>query len=347
MIYVTVYILLCLLVPFGRIRNRKNTLLLAAASIVLFVFVGYRWEVGCDWTGYLNIFQITKQQSVGEILSSREPGFLLLNIFAHYLDLDYYYINVVGALLFFIGLFFFAKAQENPLAVVALSFPVLIVNMPMSAVRQAIAIGFIMLATNAYRGRRQFSYVAAVLAGGTFHQSAFVFLGLTPLVRLRLSVWTVALCVILAAPGAYYAFSTLFGFYLDRYGDGARDAAGAPFRAALLGIVGIAFFLFLRRRWREKFPDDYQLFVMASCLMVAVLPLALYSSVIGDRVGYYLVPFQLVAMERLSALYRGDRYARLYGAIPYFGLLIFFVSWMNMSLLFEKCYLPYKSILFQ
>jgi len=138
-IYVAIFVLLWVLVPFGTLKGRHNFTLLAIVSLALFVFVGFRWEVGCDWTGYLNIFDIARRGSVEESLSDREPGFALLNQLIHSLSLDFFYVNVAGALFFFLGLFLFAKREENPLAVVALSFPILIMNMPMSGVRQGIA----------------------------------------------------------------------------------------------------------------------------------------------------------------------------------------------------------------
>lgn len=346
MIYAVVYALLCLLVPFGADRRGKNVILLAFVSAALFVFVGFRWEVGCDWTGYLNIFDLARGGTIEESLNSREPAFALLNVYIHQLGLDYLYVNVTASFLFFVGLFLFAKRQENPLAIVALSFPVLIVNMPMSGVRQGIAIAFFMVAINAYRDGKRALYAGAVLAGGAFHQSAFLFLGLAPFVGRKRNILTFLVAIALSAPAAYYVFTTIVGAYAERYGADVGDAAGAPFRTAMLAIVGAAFLLVLRRRWREKFPDDYELFAITSVLMLISFPLAFYASIAGDRMGYYLIPFQVVILQRLEVLFRGSRDAQLLAAAPYLALFVFLASWMNLSPLFETCYLPYRSVVF-
>lgn len=346
MIYVIVYLLLCALVPLGNIKGRKNVALLAIVSVILFAFVGFRWEVGCDWTGYLNIFEVTRQNSLEETLSGREPGFGLVNFILHNFDLEYFWVNVAGSFLFFVGLYLYACRQENPLAIVALSFPVLIINMPMSGVRQGIAIGFIMLAINAYRDGKRWLYAGTVLVGATFHQSAVLFLGLTPLIRLPKTVATVGIAAVVSAPAAYYAATGAVGFYTERYGDVAADAAGAPFRTALLAVVGLVFFMILNKRWRKEYPHDYEIFAIASALMITSFPLALYVSIIGDRMGYYLIPFQIVALERVAILLRTDRMAPVYAVAPYFVLLVFFVIWINFSPLFDRCYLPYRSTLF-
>ena len=346
MIYAAIYILLCLLVPLGRTHDRRSVAILAIVSILLFLFVGFRWEVGCDWTGYQNIYWISGDKSPEEILADREPGFGMLNYYIRHLDLDYYYINVVEALIFFVGLFLFALKQENPLAIVALSFPILIMNMPMSAVRQAIAIGFIMMAINAFRDGKRLTYAGAVLAGGTFHQSSILFLGLAPLIRLRLTIWTAALSAILAAPGLYYLFASTFDIYTQRYGGNARDAFGAPYRAALLAVVGITFVWLFRARWRKAYPQDYAMYWLAAVAMIATVPITLYSSIVGDRIGYYLIPFQIVILERMPFLFRGSRYVLFLEVVPYLVLLVFFATWLATSSLFQRCYVPYQSLLF-
>jgi hypothetical protein len=334
-----------MLVPLGANRQRKNTILLAIVSVALFIFVGFRWEVGCDWTGYLNIFELSRGVAVEESLASREPGFALLNALIHALELDYYYVNVAASLLFFVGIFLFARRQENPLAVVALSFPVLILNMPMSGVRQGIAIAFFMVAINAYREGNRLLYAGAVLAGGAFHQSALLFLGLTPLIKRNRDILAFALAVILSIPAGYYVFTTVVGTYVERYGADLGDAAGAPVRTAMLAVVGAGFFI-VRKRWRNRFPADYELFAIAAFLMFVTLPLALLASIIGDRMGYYLIPFQVVILQRLPYLFRGGANAQLLAATPYAALLVFLMLWMNFSPLFEGCYLPYRSVLF-
>jgi hypothetical protein len=80
--------------------------------------------------------------------------------------------------------------------------------------------------------------------------------------------------------------------------------------------------------------------------MLITLPLALYASIIGDRMGYYLIPFQVVILQRLPFLFRGGVNTQLLAAAPYVALLAFLVLWMNLSPLFEGCYLPYRSVVF-
>jgi len=73
--------------------------------------------------------------------------------------------------------------------------------------------------------------------------------------------------------------------------------------------------------------------------MIATFPVSLYSSVIGDRFAYYLVPIQLLFLARLPFLRPGSRIVAL---VPYIAGAVYLAVWTQTSALFEKCYLPYK-----
>jgi hypothetical protein len=69
------------------------------------------------------------------------------------------------------------------------------------------------------------------------------------------------------------------------------------------------------------------------------------SPLLGDRLGYYLVPLQAVIFARIPYLpIRANK--ALYAAAPYLGLALVFIVWTYMSGHFDKCYVPYDSWLF-
>ena len=74
-------------------------------------------------------------------------------------------------------------------------------------------------------------------------------------------------------------------------------------------------------------------------MMMATFPVSLYSSVIGDRFGYYLVPIQLVFLARLPFLGPGSPIVAL---VPYIAGAAYLAVWIQTSALFEVCYIPYK-----
>ena len=138
------------------------------------------------------------------------------------------------------------KRQPDPLGVLILAFPILIVELAMSGIRQAMALGCMCFAYNAFVDRRLLRYVLFVTMATTFHSSALFFLTLVPVARGEFSRRRIALGGLLALPGAYYLLtSATMEMYTRRYVGAGAEAAGAPFRAGLVALSGIVFLWFL------------------------------------------------------------------------------------------------------
>jgi hypothetical protein len=318
-------------------------ILFAVFAIFLFAFVAFRYEVGCDWSGYANHFEQTRYWDEADALLGTEPGYWLLLVQLHRAGLDYPYLNLFMAIPFFWGLVALAWRQPDPLAFLILSFPVLILNMPMSAMRQATAIGFVCLALVAFQDRKLVRYTAMIIAGALFHTSAIVFLALAPFVRLTLTQATAVMAAVLVLPGMFFMFGEAAGFYADRYIGTNIDAAGAPYRVAMLALVGAYFLLVLRHDFRERFPLDYQLVLIGVSIMLGTLAILPLSSVMSDRFGYYVTPIQLMILARLPYLMRPGTQEQLMGIVPYVGLGVVLVVWTTNSSLVQQCYLPYQT----
>jgi hypothetical protein len=334
-------------VTYGNPSARRLTF--AIALVFLFVFVGFRYEVGCDWGGYALIFDAARDSTIAESLQKSEAAFSLANYMLNYYELDYPYINVISAVFFFTGLCALARRQPDPLGFLILAFPVLIINLSMSGIRQAMALGIICFAYNAFIDRKAIRYVALVMFAVTFHSSAIVFLVLAPFIgRNRSFLLNLAMAAVLAYVGTFLYRET-FDMYSARYVDldseqymGAQaQAAGAVYRCGLLALTGAAFILLLNERWIDTSPHDHMLVWVGSYLMLAVLPLSVFSSVIGDRFGYYLNPIQLIILVRLPVLFR-TRNPIGVATVPYAVSGIVLGTWAYASELFQLCYIPYK-----
>jgi hypothetical protein len=347
--YLLTYVGLCLggSLTFGHPPARK--VIYAIALIFLFVFVGFRYEVGCDWNGYALIFDYARYSTIEDSLQGREPAFSIINYLLNYYDLDYPYINVISAAIFFLGLCVLARRQPDPLGVLILAFPVLIINLPMSAIRQAMALGVLCVAYNAFVDRKVIRYVVLVMFAASFHYSAIAFFVLAPFIGgQRGFALNIALAGLLTIFGYYFLHGT-FEMYSERYLDVESEhymgeqaqAAGAVFRAGLLALTGAVFIFFLSHRWKASSPRDHLLVWLGAYLMVAVLPLSVFSSVAGDRFGYYLNPIQLIILARVPLLFR-SRHSIGLATVPYAASGIVLFTWTYFSQLFQFCYLPYK-----
>tara|TARA_R110002049_G_scaffold241333_3_gene415184 strand:- start:595 stop:1668 length:1074 start_codon:yes stop_codon:yes gene_type:complete len=324
----------------GRTRNQLYYLVFFG----LFLFCAFRYEVGCDWSGYYYQYLRAGDLGLEQVFSGREPIWWLILSAQRYFDLPYPWANVAASLVFFAGLHVLARRQPDPLAFLILAFPILIVNMPMSGIRQGAAIGMLCVAISAYIDRRVFSFMFWVVVAAGFHSSAMIFLLLAPMVSgKKITSLRIVMTALLAIPGIFFLIGgDAADVAIDRYVHSEVDALGALFRVTMLLLSGLFFFMFLRKPWRQTSPQDLSLVTIGAVGMVGLAALLPVSTVIADRIAYYFIPIQLMIFARIPYL-PISRNRALYVALPYVGLLLVFTVWTLNSGLFQQCYLPYQS----
>ena len=311
----------------------------------LFLFVAFRFEVGCDWSGYLNQYRVFGAMSLRDALKDTDPLWALAFVTQRAFDIPYPWINVFAGIMFFCGAHAVAKRQPDPLSFLILMFPVLIINMPMGAIRQSAAIGVMCFALLSFVDKRTVSYVVFVVIAAGLHSSAAVFLLLAPLAAGPITQKRLILAGFLALPGlALLLTGAAADVATTRYVETDVDAAGAIFRVLQVGLTGAIFLMFLRKRWERDDPF-YRLALIGSLIMIAIPALLLISTVIGDRLAYYLLPIQAMIFARLP--YLRLRFSRgLIILAPYLVLLATLAIWSILSSHFDQCFLPYQTWLF-
>ena len=326
----------------GRRIPNFNKPLYWALILFLYLFVAFRFEVGCDWGGYLRNYYFPVATTYGETLLTLEPGHWALILLLQEFGARYQALNAITAGFFFVGLHALARRQPDPLAFLVLCFPILIINMPMSGIRQAAAIGFLCFSFGALIDKKPLNFVVWTLLGSLFHASCIVFLVLTPFVWGKFNRINVIVAIILALPGLYVLSQTGAATLAEqRYIDSELSAAGAVYRLGLLSISGLFFLLILAPAWRDKFPTDYKLATIGSWMMIAFFGLFFISTVIGDRFGYYLIPIQAMIFARIPSLSLGANRI-FYSILPYVALSLVFLIWIRFSWHFNECYVPYQ-----
>ena len=312
-----------------------------------FLFAAFRYEVGCDWFGYeLQISQFDWVQ-LSELASMREPLWVGLILWMRQYDIQYFWINVISSVIFFFGVHMLARHQPNRLAFIVLLFPVLIINMPMSGIKQATAIGIMCIAYIGFMRQKLSWYIISVIVASMVHSSSVIFALLVPFVRKKFSSKNLLYGLILIFPGLGLLSSTssfqilVVRYFTNPLGD---EAAGAVYRTGILALTAAHFFIFLRRPWNKFFPSDYSLATLGSLLMFLPLLLVPFSGVAADRVAYFLIPIQAVVFARIP--YLKLRYNKaLHIFYPYLALLFLFIVWISFSSLFDQCYRPYRNLL--
>jgi len=343
MIYVAITAFLFFLRFTTKGRPELNNIFYPMVLSALFLFSAFRYEVGCDWTGYENQYHISGLMSIDDVVQGRETLWWLIIHSLNGSGLSYPWINVVSSGIAFFGIHILAKRQPDPLGFLILLFPVLMINMPMSAIRQGAAIGLVCIAITRLLDRKAFAYTLWIFLAASFHSSAMIFVVLAPFIGSRVSKLRVFIAAILVIPGLVLLSSGDSGQVASsRYIGADREAFGAVFRLGLLALSGIMYLIFIRRAWRHDFRNDYALVTLGSFSMIGILAGLPLSSIIMDRLGYYLIPIQAMIFARIPWLSNLPSKALL-SAMPYIGLLIFFTVWSLRSGHFQMCYIPYNN----
>ncbi|WP_448579499.1 EpsG family protein [Thermaurantiacus sp.] len=343
MIYVTVYAALILfrlaLVGQPKLARQVYPIILS----LLFLFSAFRFEVGCDWSGYLKQWEIQQDSSFRDALDASEPLWWAVMEIVHSLGLPYPWVNVVSSAMFFAGAHSLARRQPDRLSFLILLYPVLILQMPMSGIRQGVAIGIMCVAYGAFIDRRLVKYVALTLLAAGFHSSALILLLLAPLVRGELSLGRLLLALPLAlVGGAVLLTGEIAAVAAERYLNSGVEAGGGIYRVGILTISGLLYLILMRKRWARDFPRDAKLALIGSLIMVAALPIVVVSSVIGDRIAYYMIPLQAMIFARIPFLFKG-KIRLILASGPYLGLGALLSYWVYASFIYVICYREYRS----
>jgi hypothetical protein len=186
-----------------------------------------------------------------------------------------------------------------------------------------------------------------VLAAG-FHYSAFAALAL-PLVSATKNhrgaklFASRALLVLLLAVSTRYFLREQIDTYAEHYIDSDRYESGGAFLRSHVTAAAAFLFFRMRRPFRKAYPD-YALWRPFAALALVSLPLSLAASTAVDRIGLYLIPFQLIVFSRLPALANGGRtYSKVKLAVI-FGYLIYFSVWLHLGNYAAELWLPYRWI---
>jgi hypothetical protein len=316
--------------------------------IILFVFSAFRYKVGCDWHGYYYYWLDKSSFDASGFSITNEPFFTYVLIFIRYMDWPYPVLNVISSAIFFLGVNVLARRQPDRLAFLILLFPILIINMPMSGIRQGASIGMLCIAFSNFIDQRPLRFVFWLIIATGFHVSSIIFMLLIPFSKGQFSIKRIIFALFLSLPGllllAYsIALEKLIGRYIGN--SETTDAAGALFRVGIQTLTALYFFIFLRKKWLRTYPEDYNLILIGVIGMSALIFILPISGVVADRMAYYFIPIQTIIFARIPYL-PFKRLRALHSALPYLGLLTVFITWSILSSIFLQCYIPYQSWIF-
>ena len=347
-IYLSFFLALAFAGLFVKSRKAQDAAL-GVFGVALILFMGTRYETGCDYKAYEARFQfLYDDPSYLSYLGQEEPGFHWLNLAVHQLGLDYMWMNLAASLLFVVCLVRFVRLSPAPLLLLALCFPIVIVQLGMSGLRQALAVGFLLQALISFTQRGQIRTALWILVAAQFHQSAYMFLPLAMMAGRKFSLPIAVVAMLLLGPAAVFLLGERADVYSDRYVEqiyGENASGGAVFRYAL-ALLPCIFFEIYSKRVQRALPNIYPLLRTFSLATFALAPIGVLSTVALHRLTFYILPMSMyLAICVAMVMPLKHRLSRKYLVFPAMGMGLYLTTWFTLSRHASACYVPYDSFL--
>ncbi len=322
----------------------KHTLFLVFLGLFLVWFMGFRYETGCDYEGYFNRWlYFLPPSNFAELFQYEEAGFAFLMALVKASGLDYTWLNVAASVILVFCYIHFARAHRFAPLILALLFPIIIIQLGMSGIRQAIAGGFLMLAFNAFSRKEKFWTAIWILVGMQFHVSVVMFLPIALLAGRQVNTFRLFMALSMLGPISALLLADRFETYDSRYIDGEVTSSGAILRYLLI-LLPVPFFIQNRERLRSTFPEVYLLLKFSVLLILSLAPLVLLSSIALHRLNYYVMPLSVLLCVYVGAIaFRTPAQGHLLAVLGY-GL--YSLVWFSSSRHAAVCYLPYNNTWF-
>lgn len=176
----------------------------------LIFFVGFRNEIGTDWTTYKEIFTDIKLKN--ESAHNVEWGYIILNWALIKLGFTFSQVILSIAILS-LGLKFYALQKLTPAYFVAILFygAYYLTEYEMSGIRQALAMGFALLSLVYARQKRLIPFLICIFSGAIFHVSIIAFIPSFFLYKVRFTGYTYAIFLF---TGLLFIFTDISSFIL-------------------------------------------------------------------------------------------------------------------------------------
>ncbi len=351
-----IYILIFSLISILAISDRQKLYLIDILflSLILVIFIGFRYEMGTDWIIYLSRMLSMEDRSFSEIFSiSFELSYQVLEFIANRLGENFILLNSVSAILFVVGLLHYCRRQAYPWLSLLIAYPTLILICSFTNTRQSISLGFELLALSnlKYFYRSIFYFIF----GATFHQSMLFIVPIPILARMKdLTKIKNLLKIILITLPIIYIVSQFYGVFISDLLNayilsGTYSSRGAIMRVGYVFIAAVIFQLNKDKFYSNNKFYEFSLYNIFSLLVILCFLLtALFpnQSTAIDRMSFYLYPLSIFVYIR-CVQYRIFNLSRnVWKLIIISMTCVFTFYWLTNSDYAQEFWLPYKNYLF-
>lgn len=323
----------------GRLKPAQSWVPWAGVFLLFTMMMGLRHEVGGDWFAYLPHFLDVGFLTLGEVITGSDPGYFLVNWLVSHAGGSIYHVNLFCAMVMMWGTVVFCRAQPNPWLALMAAVPFMLVVVGMGYTRQAVALGFALLALTALGNGRVRKFVIWIAIGATFHKSAVLLLPIAALASSRHRLLTAALIAVTTALLYYLLLADATEALWTNYVEAQYQSEGGLIRVMMNVLPALLLFVYRKRLVPE--PQERRLWLWIAAFALICLPLVPLASTAVDRVALYLIPIQLFVFARIPRLAQSarSRTILIVGAVAYYATVLF--VWLNFAA-HAFAWLPYQ-----
>lgn len=323
----------------GHLKSGQARVMWYIVGVVFALMMGLRHEVGGDWGSYDHHFLRASSLTFWEVITGGDPGYYGLNWLVDKLQGSIYHVNLVCAAIIMWGTVVFCRAQPNPWLALLVAVPYMLVVVGMGYTRQAVALGFALLALTALGHGRTRTFVIWIAIGATFHKSAVLLLPIAALAASRNRFMTAALVGLTTLMLYYLLLADASEALWENYVETKYKSDGGLIRV-LMNVVPAVLLILFRKR---LVPDlqERKLWLWIAVFALVCLPLVGFASTAVDRVALYLIPIQLFVFSRVPRLATTVRVRTplVIAVVTYYAAVLF--VWLNLAI-HSDYWIPYQ-----
>ena len=342
----------------------KNKYLYFLIALFFVVFIGLRYEIGCDWNQYEKMFERYSPNMV-EII---KRGLFEKNIYGIYTELGHifitkisqniYILNLIYSILFLLPLFYFCSTLKRSYFSLLISYPYYIVVIGMGPIRQAACISISMILMLLISKKKYYISFFLTIFSLLIHQFSILFNGLilgssfSNIKNIKLSrkiiflVILVSLILIYCLPSIINKVYVYFTLYKKIDQNGTMIVPPAK-SAILLWVMNlIPSLIFLKNKLKFKLNNNLKSIFTSFCITeILLLPIILLQSVVGYRLLLYIFPTSIYITSLIPDIkilnLKQNYIVNIFISFAFISLII----WLKFAY-HSSCWVPYQNILF-
>jgi hypothetical protein len=270
--------------------------------VALFLFIGFRYEVGGDWEGYINYLDYAVGHPFMAFIGEDDIGYDAINWFGGNVFGGILLVNCICAILIVRGIFVFAYSLDSPYLALLIASPYYIIVVSTGYVRQAVAIALIASAVRDLARRESLGVFVKIVMASLFHKSALIFL----VFLFRFKAQTkkdrffgviLIFCISIVIACVYSEIATKIFSYI---GSG-YSSRGAILRVSDYLIASVAYFLWLRLTIIDTGVSGFYNACAVAGLFLFSSLFIIESTTIIDRISLYLIIFEMFVVSALAS----------------------------------------------